>query len=411
MVANVIDLRQYNAVHRALAGGQVFRAKIVPAFRTHGVITTMMGNDAIAQAAIDLAVRDPLAQGGRRMFYGGYPITPSSETLHKIAAEIGAVGGAFIQFEDEIASILAIIGASAGGARAFTATSGPGFSLMQEGIGLACLNGVPIVVVNVQRSGPSTGSPTKVGQADLLQAIHGTHGDHPIIVLAPNSPQECYDEMLRAFYLSDKYSTPVILLSDATVGQMKEPVVLPPTGIIPVGLRPTRLGTHITGLHSGPNGMPTKQRPVVRAQMDQIFDRLTTPEAQAEILKIDSFMIEDPERDDMIRGKAEVVVIAFGIAARSAEEAVVMARRGNVKAGLLRPVTIWPLDEKSIMAALANARKVVVPELNRGQLIGLIERVAFKMAREYGKVPPEIVGINRYDTAQITPGEILKEIS
>src|SRR3990172_671916 len=206
--ACVVDLREINPVRRAVVSGRLKRVRRL----------TMGGNEAIAKGALEAGAR----------FFGGYPITPSTEMLEYGAPRLFGRGGSYLQMEDEIASIAAAIGASLGGVKAFTATSGPGFSLKQENLGYACLVEIPLVVVNVMRGGPSTGGPTDVGQSDVMQARWGTHGDHPIVAIAPHSVQECWEETVRAFNIAEKYRTPVIVLPDAKVSQMKEPLLLPP---------------------------------------------------------------------------------------------------------------------------------------------------------------------------------------
>lgn len=378
---------------------------------------TLEGNEAIAKGALESGAR----------FFSGYPITPSSEILEYVAKQIFRYGGTYLQMEDEIASIAAAIGASLGGSKSFTATSGPGFSLKQENLGFACLTEIPLVIVNVQRGGPSTGGPTDVGQADVMQSRWGTHGDHPIIVITPDSVQECYEETVRAFNLSEKYRVPVILLTDAKVSQMKEPVLLPSVDAIPIvnrarpehscneyepfaltpeGLAPlANFGegyrAHFTGLYHGRNGLPTKNPKMIEEQLLRIHAKLKTAAASAEILKTEEFLMED----------ADLIVIAYGITARAAKEAVVQAREKGIRAGILRPITLWPSDESRMIRALARARKVIVAELNLGQYLLEIERLAYRMSREFRKLPPPIVPINRVDTSLITPRDILQELA
>ncbi|MCC6750050.1 MAG: 2-oxoacid:acceptor oxidoreductase subunit alpha [Deltaproteobacteria bacterium] len=377
---------------------------------------TLGGNEAMAKAALDAGAR----------FFAGYPITPSSEVLEYVARHIFKVGGSYLQMEDEIASIAAAIGASLGGVKAFTATSGPGFSLKQENLGYACITEAPLVVINVQRGGPSTGGPTDVGQSDVMQARWGTHGDHPIVVLAPYSVQECYEETVRAFNLAEALRVPVIVLTDAKVSQMKEPLVLPPVDELPVvgrahptgavgayepfGLSPDGVPplspfgagyrAHFTGLYHGRDGLPTKDPKVIAEQLLRLQGKLETPAARALITKTEAFLMED----------AEVVVVAFGITARAAKDAVVRARHAGVKAGLVRPVTLWPADDEALSRAFDRARRVVVPELNLGQYVLEVERQAYQWARRAQRVPPEIRPMHRVDTLLISPEEILKEL-
>jgi len=393
------------------------RSAFVAKELTQGRRLILSGNEAITRAAIDVGAR----------FFGGYPITPSTEILETAARDLFIVGGTYLQMEDEIAGIGSIIGASLGGVKSWTATSGPGFSLKQEAIGFACLTEIPIVVVNVQRAGPSTGGPTDVGQSDVMQTRWGTHGDHPIIVIAPYGVQECYEETIRAFNLSEKYRTPVIILSDAKVAQMKEPVILPAPGNIPIvnRLKPsgsqkdykpfgqTESGVpplapmgkgyraHFTGLYHGSSGLPTKDPAVIDEQLRRIHAKLETDEAKKDILKTERFFIDD----------ADVIVVAFGITARAAKDAIIKSRQRDIKAGLLRPVTLWPADEETIIAALSRAKKIIVAELNLGQYRTEIERLAYRMAVKFQKVPPQIVGLNRIDTNLISPEDIFEEIT
>lgn len=402
-----VNLGNIHPVHTAIREG-ILR---------HAVRRTLGGNDAVVRGAIDAGAR----------FYAGYPITPSSEILEGAARELFKEGGTYLQMEDEIASMGAVIGASLGGVKAFTATSGPGFSLKQENIGFAALNEIPVVIVNVQRAGPSTGGPTDVGQSDVMQARWGTHGDHPIIVIAPYSVQECYEETIRAFNLSEKYRTPVILLSDAKVGQMKESILIPPPEAVPVinrekptgapsGYQPFALTEnlvpplanfgegyryHVTGLYHGRNGLPTKEPQAIDEQLRRIHIKFETKEARNDILKTEEFFTDD----------AEVVVVAFGISARAAKEAVVSARQKKIRAGLLRPVTLWPSDRETFRRVFSHVRKIITAELNLGQYVYEVERLAYETAMEQKKVPPEVQSIHRVDTNLITPDEILKAIN
>ncbi len=379
--------------------------------------TILSGNEAIAKAALEVGAR----------FFAGYPITPSTEVLEYVARHIFRFGGTYLQMEDEISSIAAAIGAALGGVKAFTATSGPGFSLKQENLGYACLTECPLVVVNVQRGGPSTGGPTDVGQSDVMQARWGTHGDHPIVVIAPHSVQECYEETIRAFNLSERYRVPVIVLTDAKVSQMKEPVMLPALDVVPVvngakpistpqeyqpfGLSPDGIPplaamgegyrAHFTGLYHGRDGLPTKDPRMIEEQLLRIHAKLETPRAKADIEKAEAFFLDD----------AEVVVVAYGITARAAKDAVVQARRQGVRAGLLRPITLWPSAQAVLPGVFERVRKIVVPELNLGQYVLEVQRLAYESARRAQKVPPEVVAINRVDMQLIAPSQILRELT
>ncbi len=404
--AAAIDLREINPVRRAVSSGRLKRVRRL----------TMGGNEAIAKGALEAGAR----------FFGGYPITPSTEMLEYCAARMFGVGGSYLQMEDEIASIAAAIGASLGGVKAFTATSGPGFSLKQENLGYACLAEIPLVVVDVMRGGPSTGGPTDVGQSDVMQARWGTHGDHPVIAIAPHTVQECWEETVRAFNLAEKYRTPVLVLPDAKVSQMKEPLMLPALEEVPIVNRLKPAGTpgeyeafcpnatgvpplaafgegyraHFTGLYHNRKGLPTADPKQIGELLNRIHAKLRTPEAKRDILKTEEFLCED----------AEILIVAYGITARAAKDAVLQARAEGVKAGLLRPVTLWPSDEERIMAHLSRARRVIVAELNLGQYSLEVERLAYRMARRDNRVPPAITGLNRCDTLLLTPRDIHRAI-
>ncbi|MBI3670117.1 MAG: 2-oxoacid:acceptor oxidoreductase subunit alpha [Acidobacteria bacterium] len=331
-----------------------------------------------------------LAAGCR--FSAGYPITPSTEIVERFALRVPLLGGIFIQMEDELASSIAIQGAVWAGAKAFTVTSGPGFSLMIEHIGYSAMTETPCVFVNVQRGGPSTGLPTLPGQADMMQARWGSHGDYEIIALSPNSPQECFDLTKDAFNLSEQYRVPVLVMMDECVGHMTEKVVIPPASEIeitprrftnlppgeyqpyradPDGVPPmVRTGRgyhfHTTGLTHDEHGYPAMnaatQQKLIRRLVDKIrhnADRIARCE--------ESFL------DD-----AEVIVVAYGITARVALRAVQTARERGVAAGLLRPIVVWPFPEKRIreLAARPGTLGFVVPELNLGQIALEVERCA-----------------------------------
>jgi len=329
-----------------------------------------------------------LAAGCR--FSAGYPITPSTEIVERFAYRVPLVGGMFIQMEDELASSIAIAGAVWAGARAFTVTSGPGFSLMMEHIGYAAMTETPLVIVDVQRGGPSTGLPTLPGQADMMQARWGSHGDYEIIALCPTSPQECFDLMIAAFNLSEQYRTPVLFMMDECVGHMTEKVVIPPADQIeivprrfttappgsykpflpdPDGVPPiARAGDghrfHITGLTHDEQGYPAMN---VNAQQ-QLIHRL--------IGKIRDNAGKIARNEEHFLDDADVVVVAYGITARVALRAVQMAREQGVKAGLLRPVVVWPFPLARIreLAARPSLAGFVVPEMNCGQMVLEVER-------------------------------------
>ncbi len=331
-----------------------------------------------------------LAAGCR--FSAGYPITPSTEIVERFAQRAPLVGGMFIQMEDELASSIAIQGAVWAGAKAFTVTSGPGFSLMMEHIGYAAMTETPLVIVNVQRGGPSTGLPTLPGQADMMQARWGSHGDYAIIALCPNSPQECFNLTIEAFNLSEKYRVPVLLMMDECVGHMTEKVVIPPADQIeifprrytqsaPADFQLYHAGAdgvpdmvkagdgyhfHVTGLTHDEHGYPAMnagaQHELVQRQIEKIRGN-----AEA-ISHMEEHFIED----------AEIVVVAYGITARVALKAVQMARERGIAAGLLRPLVVWPFPEKRIRELAGQPRLAgfVVPEMNYGQIVLEVERCA-----------------------------------
>ncbi len=347
----------------------------------------MDGDTACAEGAICAGCR----------FFGGYPITPATEIAERMALRLPQVGGTYIQMEDEIASMNAVLGASWAGVRAMTATSGPGFSLMMENLGLGIMTETPCVLVNVQRGGPSTGMPTLVGQADMMQARWGSHGHYEIIALAPSSPQELFDLTVRAFNLAEKYRTPVLVMTDETVGHMTERVVIPPLeeieyysrrkptkpkddGYLPYGPDPDGVPPmacagdgyriHVTGLTHDERGYPdtvnveTQQRLVerlVRKIRDNRHDIIRLQEEQT--------------------GDADVVVVAYGISARTAARPVRIAREMGVKVGLLKLVTVWPFAEDRIRELASQVRAFVVPEINMGQIALEVERCAAGKAR------------------------------
>jgi len=367
----------------------------------------LQGNHACALAAIAAGCR----------FFGGYPITPSSEIAERMSHELPQVGGVFIQMEDEIASMAAVIGASMGGVKAMTATSGPGFSLKQENLGYATMTEVPCVIVNVMRGGPSTGMPTRPAQGDIMQARWGTHGDHPIIVLTPNSVKEIYDQTIRAFTLSEVLRTPVVVLYDETIGHLVETVDLPdPATVaqadrkwatgpadtylpyadtagdgIPAMARPGEgYRSHTTGLTHGESGFPTQKPDEVAAMMQRLLGKFDGHRAI-----VDQY--ETLHADD-----ADVLVVAIGITARAAHSAVRQARQRGVRAGLFRPVTLWPFPEQAFRDVAAGASKVLVAEMNAGQLSLEIERLCAS--------PGKLAQITRVTGQPIGPAEILASI-
>jgi 2-oxoglutarate ferredoxin oxidoreductase subunit alpha len=365
----------------------------------------MQGDEACAEGAIAAGCR----------FFAGYPITPATEIAQVLARRLPQVGGKFIQMEDEIASIAAVIGAAVGGAKAMTATSGPGFSLMQENVGYAVMAEIPCVVVDVQRLGPSTGRPTSPSQGDVMQARWGTHGDHPIIALSPSSVRETFDLTVQAFNFAERYRTPVIVLMDEVIGHMRERVELPDSATIE---RVERPGTtvppewykpfenfsgdvpplvpfgegyryHITGLHHDERGYPTARLDEIQPWLERIFRKIDS--SISDVLLYDHDGVAD----------AETLVIAYGAAARAARSAVDMARERGRKVGFLKLKTIWPFAEEVVEHAAARLHRVVVPELNRGQLALEVERVVGRH---------KVRRINRADGEMIQPAEILATI-
>jgi len=366
----------------------------------------LQGNQACAEGA--------LASGAR--FFAGYPITPSTEIAEYLARQLPKVGGKFIQMEDEIASIAAVIGASVTGSKSMTATSGPGFSLMQENIGYAYMAEVPCVIVDVQRGGPSTGLPTKVAQSDTMQVRWGTHGDYYAIALAPSSVGECFELTIRAFNLSEKYRTPVIVLMDEVVGHMREKIKLPDPDEIKIinRMKPTvppewyqhfEINPHfvspmasfgegyrfnITGLTHNPEGFPTDRPEVIREKLDKLKNKIC--HNVSDIVQVREEFMED----------ANVAVFAYGIVARAAGQAIRMAREKRMKVGLIQPLTIWPFPDEYIEHILDQLDLIIVAELNQGQLIGEVMRVVRGKTR--------VRGLFRYDSELITPDQIFDKI-
>jgi 2-oxoglutarate ferredoxin oxidoreductase subunit alpha len=343
----------------------------------------MLGDHACAEGALAAGLD----------FFAGYPITPSTEIAEHIAARLPPLGGRFVQMEDELGSMAAIIGASAAGARSLTATSGPGFSLMMENIGLAAMMELPVVVANVQRASPSTGLPTMVGQSDILQARWGSHGDYGVIAYSPSSPQECFDLTIEAFNAADRYRVPVFILMDEVVGHMAERVIIPSAGEIPIVGRKkpahapgeeTFLGyapdddlvppiahagegykVHMTGLTHDERGYPALNARTHDELVNRLVDKVRVN--AADIVRFHEIDTED----------ADTVVISFGCTARSARHAVMAARREGLKCGYLRLITLWPFPEKRIRELIAegNVKRFIVPEVNLGQLRREIERL------------------------------------
>ncbi len=336
----------------------------------------------------DVACAEGAIAAGCR-FFAGYPITPATEIAERMAIRMPQVDGIFIQMEDEISSMNAILGASWGGFKSMTATSGPGFSLMMENYGLGIMMEVPTVIVNVQRGGPSTGLPTLVGQGDVMQTKWGTHGDIQAIALSPNSPQECFDLTIRAFNLTERFRHPVVVLSDESVGHMTEMVEIPgPETIKLVNRKKPRMkpenylpyeggkdlvppmpsageGYRIitTGLTHDERGYPIVTSEIQEELMDRLTRKIT--DFKDEITDYEEFMLDD----------VDVVVVTFGISSRPSKRAVKLARAEGIKVGMLRLRTIWPFPNEVIDELSEQVRGFVVPEVNEGQVVLEVERI------------------------------------
>ncbi len=353
-------------------------------------VRLLSGNEATADGAMYAGCR----------FFAGYPITPSTDLAERMAYFLPRYSGVFIQMEDEISSIGAIIGASIAGMKAMTATSGPGFSLMQEGIGFAAYSEIPVVIVNVQRTGPSTGIPTFPAQGDVMQSRWGTHGSHPIIVLSPHSVFESFSLIVRAFNLAEKYRTPVVFLSDEVVGHMREKVVLPDQLEIVNRAKPsvdksdylpfdTRFGDvpplarfgegykfHITGLTHDETGFPTNNTEKAQKLIERILRKIE--KNVEDIVQVEKFYTDD----------ADYVFLAYGATARSAKTAVLNLRKEGIRVGLLRPITLWPFPEREVRDIARRVKRVIVAEMNMGQYYYEVDRVAGKLT-EVGFVGKE----------------------
>ncbi len=365
----------------------------------------MEGNIAVGEGAI--------AAGAN--FYAGYPITPSSEIAEHASINLPKVGGVFIQMEDEIGSIAAVIGASMAGAKAYTATSGPGVSLMNENIGLACMVEAPCVIIDVQRVGPSTGLATKPAQGDFLQVRWGTHGDHAIIALAPASVQECFDLTIKAFNFAERFRTPVFVLTDGIIGKMHETIFIPGPEEIEIenrklancnpeefksyefdddlvpyfapygGVRISKANGSGHGLDGYPDSSPENYDILARRLVNKIENR------KEEICLYKTYYCED----------ADILIIAYGCSARSGMAAAELARRDGQKVGVLQLQTLWPFPDHLIKKYSEKAKKIIVPELSLGQLRSEIEK-------QIQNIP--IIGVNRINGLSLTPQEIIRDI-
>jgi len=379
-------------------------------------------NKAVLTGTHFITGDEACAEGGMAAgcrFFAGYPITPATEIAERMAARLPQVGGMYVQMEDEIASMAAIIGASCAGARVMTATSGPGFSLMMENIGLAVMLEAPCVIVNIMRGGPSTGLPTLTAQQDVMQARWGSHGDYEIIALSPSSPQEAFDLTVEAFNRADRYRVPVIILGDETVGHMTEKVVIPQPDKIEIWprRRPDGGAKDFMPFYPGEDGVP----PMVHAgegyrihatglTHDEYGYPAISAEAQERLVqrlvhKIRDHAEEIVRTEELYLDDAEVVVVSFGCSARTAMEVIEKARRNGIKAGLLRLITLWPFPERKVreLARSGRIKAFVVAEINCGQVVYEVERCAEGRAQTVlaglmgGRMlePPELFDIVR----------------
>ncbi len=366
----------------------------------------LQGNEAVVEGALRAGCR----------FFAGYPITPATEISEILSIKLPQVDGTFIQMEDEIASLGAVIGASQAGVKAMTATSGPGFSLMQENLGFAVIAEVPCVVVDVMRGGPSTGLPTFPSQSDVMQARWGTHGDHPIIVLCASTVRECYDVTIRAFNFSEKFRSPVIVLVDEVVAHMREKMVIsdeeeveifnrvkptvPPEWYLPYEDTPGGVPAmanfgegyryHVTGLTHDIRGFPTSRPDEIGPFITRLFRKIN--QNLSEIQVAEFFQTDD----------AEITIVAYGCVARSAKRAVREARERGMKVGLLKLITLWPFVRTAIEKVLQTSKVLFVPEMNMGQVSREVKRVNRGVAR--------VFTLNKVDGTIITPEEILNSI-
>ena len=372
---------------------------------TREVIST--GNELAAIAAVDAGCT----------FFGGYPLTPSSEIMHVVSDLLPAIGGTAIQMEDEIAGICCVIGAGMSGKRALTATSGPGMSLKAENLGLAQMAEVPLVCVNVMRGGPSTGLPTRVSQGDILQSKNPSHGDYKSITLCAGNLAECYTEVVRAFNIADRFMQPVIVLLDETIGHMHGKAMLPTVeevkeGIVlrktfdgpadeyhPYECEPTEPATlnpmfegyryHFTGLHHDKNGFPTEEIETCRKLIQRLEDKVEAH--KDEIESYEEFMMDD----------AEIMIIAYGSVSLAAKEAIRHIRADGIKAGLFRPITIWPSPAEKMKEYADKIEKVLVVELNIGQFHGEVQRATARL---------DIEGLFKVNGRAISPYEIVNKV-
>jgi len=372
---------------------------------TREIIST--GNELSAIAAVDAGCR----------FFGGYPLTPSSEIMHSLSDLLPKVGGAAIQMEDEIAGICCVIGASMSGQRAMTATSGPGISLKAENLGLAQIAEVPLVCVDVMRGGPSTGLPTRVSQGDVLQVKNPSHGDFKSITVCAGNLAECYTETARAFNLADRFMQPVFVLLDETLGHMHGRAVIPteeqtkseiklrkqfdgkPEEYFPYGVKqdePAILNTmfkgyryHFTGLHHDKNGFPTEDMDTCKLLIERLFNKVEAHEDELE--SYEEYKLED----------ADVMIVAYGSVSLAVKEAIRILRKDNIKVGLFRPITIWPSPADKIKEYADKIPKILCVELNMGQYLQEVQRVSSRL---------DIEGLFKVNGRAISPYEIVEKV-
>ncbi|MFZ2891038.1 2-oxoglutarate synthase subunit alpha [Sulfuricurvum sp.] len=372
------------------------------------VIST--GNDLAAEAAVDAGC----------MFFGGYPITPSSEVMHTISDLLPEVGGTCIQMEDEIAGIAAAVGAGMAGVRTMTATSGPGVSLKAENLGLAQMAEVPLVLVNVMRGGPSTGLPTRVSQGDVRQARNPSHGDYRSITLCAGNLAECYTETVRAFNLADRFMQPVIVLLDETIGHMHGKAMIPTVEDVKKGIVPRKVFTgapadyrpygvgddeaavlnpmfegyryHFTGLHHDGKGFPTEEIETCRKLIQRLEDKVMNHTDELELNE--EYMCDDLEEND-------VLIIAYGSVSLAAKESIRHLRAAGIKAGLFRPITLWPSPATRIKHFTDKVKNVLCVELNIRQYTEEVERVASRL---------DIHGLYKVNGRAISPYEIVNKV-
>lgn len=365
------------------------------------------GNEAIAYGAIAAGCR----------FFGGYPITPSTEVMETMAVELPRIGGTFIQMEDELAAMACTIGAAITGVKSMTASSGPGFTLKQENLGLAYEAEIPLVVVDVMRGGPSTGLPTQAAQQDVMQARWGSHGDHGTVAYAPASVAECYSLTIEAFNVSERYRQPVLIMSDAEIGHMREKFVVPdpatlkiidrkkpsvsPDDFVPYAPDleddvPAMAGFgdgyrwHVTGLTHNEWGFPTGDPVEIEKKMNRLMRKIDR--FRDDIVKYDTNSVED----------AELLVVTYGSVSRSSVRAVQDARAKGIRVGHFRPITLWPFPDKELERLARKVKAIIVPELNCGQMVLEVERAVHGKAR--------VIPLNLVNGELFQPSEIFEKI-